>query len=142
VRSTAQPPPLPWRIRTGPERLILIFAASCAVVGSGLLISLHIGSTGWPCLWKSLSGLPCAGCGGTRAASLLLHGAWGGAFALNPGATAGMACLFLLALYATSVLVFRLEPLRPAFFLVPGLRWIAVILLAANWIYLLLCARV
>ena len=53
-----------------------------------------------------------------------------------------MACLFLLALYATSILVFRLEPLRPAIFRMPELRWIAVILLAANWIYLLLCARV
>ena len=53
-----------------------------------------------------------------------------------------MACLFLLAVYATSVLVFRLEPLRPAVLDAPRLRWVAAALLAANWIYLVICARV
>ena len=140
--QVAQPPPLPWQIRTGPERLILVFTASCAVLGSALLVSLRLGFGGWPCVWKAACGLPCAGCGGTRAASLLLHGAWEDAFVLNPGMAAAMVALFLLAVYAGSVLVFRLEPLRPVVLRAPQLRWVASVLLAANWVYLLICARV
>lgn len=140
--SAAQPPLLPWQIRTGPERLILIFAACSAVVGSGLLLSLRIGAAGWPCVWKSVCGIPCAGCGGTRAVSLLLCGAWEQALALNPGAVAAVLGLALIALYASAVLVFRLQPLRPALLRAGGLRWFAASLLAANWIYLLVCARV
>ena len=49
---------------------------------------------------------------------------------------ATIAGLFLLAVYATSVLVFRLEPMRPAVLSAPGLRWVGAALLAANWIYL------
>jgi|GEM_PF-3628115 hypothetical protein len=55
---------------------------------------------------------------------------------------ATIAGLFLLAVYATSVLVFRLEPMRPAVLSAPGLRWVAAALLAANWIYLLCADRV
>jgi len=55
---------------------------------------------------------------------------------------AAMVALFLLAVYAGSVLVFRLEPLRPVVLRAPQLRWVASVLLAANWVYLLICARV
>lgn len=61
---------------------------------------------------------------------------------LNPGMAAAMVALFLLAVYAGSVLVFRLEPLRPVVLRAPQLRWVASVLLAANWVYLLICARV
>jgi len=55
---------------------------------------------------------------------------------------AAVVGLALVALYASAVLVFQLEPFRPALLRARGVRWIAAALLAANWIYLLFSARV
>ena len=37
-----------------------------------------------PCLFKTIFGLPCPGCGSLRAMHQLLHGNLGAAWALNP----------------------------------------------------------
>ena len=137
------PPALPWKIRTGPERLILVFCAASMFVGAPLLWSANV--TGFPvprCPWKCATGLPCAGCGGTRAVTLLLRGDLPAAFATNPGAVTAVMAVALLALYASMVLFLRLEPVRPAFLRGRFLRSAVIAALGANWIYLLLAGRV
>ena len=47
------------------------------------------------CLFHTLTGLQCPGCGGLRAVSRLLHGDWQAAFRLNPLLTA-LAPIFVL----------------------------------------------
>ena len=47
-----------------------------------------------PCLFHKMTGLPCALCGGTRAACSLLHGNFHRAFTLNPLAFPAIAFLF------------------------------------------------
>lgn len=39
---------------------------------------------GWPCLWKTCTGIECAGCGFTRACAALLAMNWKTAWSLNP----------------------------------------------------------
>lgn len=137
----SKPPPLPWKLRTGPERLVLLFAAASAVVG-GLFLALHRTGLARPvCMWKSFTGLPCAGCGGTRALDSLLRGDVAGACLLNPAAVAGVLFLAVLTLYSGGVLLFRWEPLRPVW--LHGRAWRAVFIaaIAVNWIYLLLAGR-
>ena len=136
------PPPLPWRVRTAPERLILLFAAAAAFVGA-LLWCAHF--AGWiltTCVWKGLTGLPCAGCGGTRATSFLLGGDFAAAFATNPAAVAAVIATLALTIYAGLVIVFHLEPFRPALLRAKVWRFVLLGLLGANWIYLLLAGRV
>jgi len=128
-------------VRTKTERLILAVVAAFAFVGAMLLLARRAGLSPSFCTWKGVTGLPCAGCGGTRATSLLLVGDLGGALAMNPGAVFAALFASVLALYASVVLVFRLEPLRLP--LLRGKMWrFAVLLaLAANWIYLLVAGR-
>lgn len=39
---------------------------------------------GWPCLWKTCTGIECLGCGFTRACAALLAMNWNAAWSLNP----------------------------------------------------------
>ena len=39
---------------------------------------------GWPCLWKTCTGIECVGCGFTRACAALLAMNWKTAWSLNP----------------------------------------------------------
>ena len=48
------------------------------------------------CVFHTLTGLYCPGCGSTRAAHHLLHGALAGAFAMNPRMAASAPVLVLL----------------------------------------------
>ncbi len=135
------PPPLPWNVRTRPEQLVLVFAAASALSGIPLLIAHHFGVAAHACIWKRVTGLPCAGCGGTRAADALLHGDPAAAFVMNPAASAGILLLALLTAYACGILIFRMEPLRPTLLRGRGWRTAVLATLVANWIYLLLAGR-
>jgi hypothetical protein len=59
--------------------------AGCAVlVGLAFVfLALHSALPALPCGFRSLTGLPCAMCGGTRSASALLSGDWRQALYLN-----------------------------------------------------------
>lgn len=139
--STIAPPPLPWKVRTRGERLILVAFAACVLVG-GLLFTAHFcGAPLSLCAWKHTTGLPCAGCGGTRAVSLLLAGHAVSAFTLNPGAVGGALLFAALAVYAALVLLFRIEPLRFPFLRSKACRIAVIGAIAANWVYLLLAGR-
>jgi hypothetical protein len=90
------------------------------------------------CPFKSLSGLPCAGCGATRAALALARFDLGGAFAVNPLATLAWIGLTAGGL-AVGALALINRPLRePDYrrFTMPA-RLAAVALVLANWLYLI-----
>ena len=62
------------------QKRILSVCGIAAALGLGLFLILLLQP---PCLILHLTGLRCAGCGGTRMAALLLQGKWGAAFAQN-----------------------------------------------------------
>lgn len=120
---------------------MLIVAASATVVFSILLLARSAGVALPGCVWKCATGIPCAGCGGTRAIAALLDGSLLGAMAWNPGAVFASFAAAVAAFYAACVLLFRLEPWRPK--LPGGIWWKAAFafLIVANWAYLLFAAR-
>lgn len=120
--------------------MLLVSVATLVVVS--LLLASSTFCPGFPvCKWKSLTGIPCAGCGGTRALQSLMHGDWSGALLLNPGAVVLAAGFALASAYAAMVVVFRLPPWRPSWARRVPWRWIGLALIAANWIYLLAAGR-
>lgn len=135
---SSRPPPLPWKSRTAPECRFLTFAASAAVVVAAFLLASQHLHLPWVCAWRGMTGLPCAGCGGTRAAVLVLQGEWWQALILNPGVVLGSAVLAGVSVYALAVVLFRMEPWRPRF---SGWRWLLAAGVAANWLYLLTVSR-
>lgn len=137
----AVPPPLPWSVRVQPERTLLLCAAAFAVFGGALCLFHGLGLHAWTCVWKSCTTLPCAGCGATRAVVLLLSGAASDAWSMNPGAVLLVPLLGMVALYAAATLVFRLEPWRPAWRRLVPWRFLLVVSLLANWLYLLAFGR-
>ena len=90
-----------------------------------------------PCVFRSLSGIPCPTCGTTRAAAAFLHGDIAAAFTANPLATA-MGLLFvvgapLAVLWAVARLPVPVLPSRLPLWTRIG----AITLIAANWIYVI-----
>lgn len=138
MNASHGPPPLPWAVRTAPERWLLIGSLAVCGMAAALLVAARCWSLSWVCAWRSMTGLPCAGCGGTRAAFLLLQREWWHALALNPGVVVAAVLLVLAVLYASAVLILRVEPWRPR---VRGWRWMLAAAVAANWLYLLAISR-
>ncbi len=78
-------------VRAGIAAAVLgLLVAMAAAGGSPRLHPL-------PCGFHALTGLPCALCGGTRAALALMRGDWSAAAYLNPLAFAVVPVAFLLA---------------------------------------------
>jgi hypothetical protein len=136
------PPPLPWQIRTAPERLTVILAAAVLFIAAVSLLArnAHVPLPG--CLWRCVTGWPCAGCGGTRALDSLLRGSATDALLFNPVVVLCVPVFSLGACYAAGVLVFRLEPWRPSWARPCFWRVLLLAGLCANWFYLLLAGRV
>lgn len=88
-----------------------------------------------PCLFRSLTGVPCPTCGTTRAAVAFLEGDFAAAFTTNPlAAAAGLVFVVGAPLAAAWALARWPVPVIPS----PLPRWVrigAVSLLAGNWIY-------
>lgn len=138
---TGEPPPLPWKVRVQPEVIFLLCSAAVLLLGALWCAVSAAGWHNWACAWKSGTGLPCVGCGTTRSMVLLAGGSWRAALQLNPAAVLLLPVWTAAALYAATVLVLRLEPLRfPALAGWPW-RWIAAAFLLANWTYLLATGR-
>ncbi len=133
----ASPPPLPWAVRVQPEKLILLCSAAAAIIGAGLVLASLHGSLGLGCAWKACTGVPCVGCGGTRAVALLASGEWLAALRLNPGVVAAVLLLIAINFYAVAVLIGRLSPWRPVWIARLRWRWIVAGVLLGNWLYLL-----
>jgi len=73
---------------------------------------------------------------------MLLVGDLEAALAMNPGAVFAAVFAAVLALYASVVLLFRLEPLRVPVLRGKVWRFALLLALAANWIYLLVAGRI
>ena len=113
------------------------FVAAAAVVIPSPNVQLPL------CALKVLTGLPCPTCGLTRAVLAVTRGDLGAALFFNPLAVvAGTASMLYLA-YAATVLVLRLPRFRPR--LSPAdarfARAISLLLLLANWVWLIATGR-
>ena len=93
--SAPKPPRLPGHehlsiVRPSLRRSRIVFATfSAAALAGALVLFLHdptLVANKWypPCLFHSLTGWYCPGCGSTRGMYQLLHGHLSAAFAMNP----------------------------------------------------------
>lgn len=115
--------------------LLWLVAAASAVALRPLWLALapHLR----PCIFRTLTGLPCPTCGTTRAAVAFLHGDLVSAFVSNPLATL-IGILFIAgapiaALWVVSDGSGVEVPQKPP----RWLRWILVGVIAVNWLYLI-----
>jgi hypothetical protein len=112
----------------------IVAAAAAAAVGL-----LHLDHLPWTaCFFKAFTGWPCPTCGSTRALGRLFALDLPGALAMNPLAALGALALLPWAA-ADALLLLRGRAL--ALSVSPGgarvLRSVVVLLVAANWLYLL-----
>ena len=138
---SAVPPPLPWPVRVQAEKTLLLCVSALTVFGGAWCLFSASGLAVWTCAWKSCTAWPCAGCGATRAIVLLLSGRMADAWAMNPGAVLMVPALGAIALYAVITLALRLEPWRPSWRHRVPWRWLLVLAVLANWLYLLAAGR-
>lgn len=61
----------------------------------------------WGCMFRRVTGIPCPGCGLTRAADHFAHFHWLTALKSNPLGTVAAACFALLAVWTLLHLAFR-----------------------------------
>ena len=111
-------------------------------VGSVALAAMWLWSgLPWPhCVFHALTGHPCLTCGMTRSAIRFFHGDFAGALRWNPLIFVGLWALIIFDLYAVAVLAMRAPRLRFLPFSASEkklIRILVVVLLLANWIYLL-----
>jgi len=61
-------------------------ALGSAMAGGGIVVAVlaGIGWDVWPCPFRQLTGLPCPGCGMTRACLAMLRGNWAAVWKFNP----------------------------------------------------------
>jgi hypothetical protein len=128
--------------RKGATPLGAIFLACAIVMAAGIGV-LHLDRLPIAlCAFKAVTGLPCLTCGTTRALARLFTLDVPGAVAMNPLAAAvaltlvpwGAADLVLLA--RERALALEISP-----GLAPAVRVAALVLVAANWAYLIVAGR-
>ncbi len=93
-----------------------------------------------PCLFRSLTGLPCPTCGATHAVVALSHLDFGAALIANPLVT-GAVLVFLLGGLAAGVAALARRPLPEPATWGAAPRWAAIAAVGANWAWVVLHAR-
>lgn len=90
------------------------------------------------CGFKTLTGLPCVSCGGTRSMRALSTGQFTDAVRFNPGVVFGVACAVGWLGWRTSRYLRPEAPVREPRRASPWIAFgVILALLLANWIYLL-----
>ena len=92
------------------------------------------------CVFHALTGLPCVTCGATRSAFQFLHGHFVASLFFNPLAFLAFCSVHVFDLYALVILTTRAPRFRFGNFTRSEkllVRGGVIILLAANWLYLL-----
>ena len=129
--------PAPWNRVLGAFVLALsALALESGPAGLDWLRSAGTSARGAPalCSFKAATGVPCLGCGGTRALARMAHGDWRGAVAANRlGAFGGLALWLLGAAGALALLCDRLRPLGLALWLLLALAPGAFVWNLVNW---------
>jgi ABC-type sugar transport system permease subunit len=115
---------------------LTVSIGSLAVAAAWLGVGLP-----WPqCAFHNLTGFPCLTCGMTRSTIQFFHGHFLAALRWNPLVFAVLCGLSLFDGYAFAVLITRAPRLRIAHFNFTEkniIRAAVIILVALNWIYLL-----
>jgi hypothetical protein len=95
----------------------------------------------WPyCIFLAFTGHPCVTCGATRSAIAFFHLDFWSAWKWNPLVFLFLSGLSIFDAYAFAVLMIRAPRLRIVHFTPTEkmfVRFLAIILLLSNWIYLL-----
>ncbi len=117
------------------RRSTVVAIWSLIIAGAAYLYIFEPGRSGFflPCLFRSLTGFSCPGCGATRALHQILHGHFGTAFTLNPLFLLAIPVL-LFALIRYSVIVMRGGVPRPNALPAPYIYAIFFIILSF-WIF-------
>jgi hypothetical protein len=131
-----------WGVRIRPAGAAdrsLAWALALAAASAALLAPLvpWLAPLAPPCPFHALTGLPCPGCGATRAVLALARGDIAGAFGWNPLATFTLLAGFVACALAPAWVALRgplpvLAPVLPA-----RARVALAAALAGNWIYLI-----
>lgn len=86
------------------------------------------------CSFRARTGLPCLGCGGTRALARMSRGDWRGALAANPlGAYAGAALWLLVAAGAAAAASGRAVFVQAVLALLAALAPMALVWSVVSW---------
>jgi hypothetical protein len=94
------------------------------------------------CLFHDYTGLPCLSCGVTRAANSLFDGDLMGMIYFNPLIILFCAGLFFFSLFKFVEYIFKLRVrLRVNKKVASAIRIIAVLMIVANWAYLIVTGR-
>lgn len=123
----------------GDEKLILLAILSGGAYFAMLAVAAGLGIGTPVCFLREFTGIPCPGCGGTRALLKLSKGDFIGAVALNPLAVLAAGGAGILGAYCAGVLISYWKPLRTRGLGRRGraaLVALGGILLLANWVYL------
>jgi hypothetical protein len=111
------------------------------LVGLGLAAGWFAAGLPWPrCIFLAVTGHPCVTCGATRSAIAFFHLDFWSALKWNPLVFAVLCSLSIFNAYAFAVLVARAPRLRIVQFTAAEkifVRFIVIVLLLSNWIYLL-----
>ncbi len=115
--------------------VVFLVLLACAAVYPRVEGYLHL-----TCMFKAWTGIPCAGCGTTRCLVQFVQMHWAAAFLFNPAAFAICVFSIFVILYTAVVRLFK----TPRITLAATengwwvLRGTAAILLASNWVYLII----
>lgn len=117
-----------WAFSRASPRLWAV-GAIVLVAGAWLLYTFPPATTAlYPqCVFRSLTGLDCPGCGTTRALHHLLHGRIGEAFRLNP-------MLFAIMITAACAVPSLARGERPQFLARPWFGWGSVAVVMGWWV--------
>jgi hypothetical protein len=126
-----------WRPPDREDRQVAGLWAVCAVLAVGLRPLWLAGSELLPaCLWHSLTGWPCPGCGTTRALTSLLRADLLGALAFNPLASAAAMAFVVVGLIAPVWLMLGGSVPRIPTRVGPTGLAVAALMFLANWAWL------
>ena len=119
--------------------LVWLLVSLGAFLGLALWFAVRLPTP--QCVFHALTGLPCVTCGATRSAFQFLHGHFSASLFFNPLAFLAFCSVLAYDLYALVMLAARAPRLRFGNFSRSEklfARGAVIILLAGNWLYLLM----